>query len=95
MTTNDVNGFAANNTAVAQSSAILDVKGRIIADIRIIKPIKLLNKNVFPSKESLWLLLARNAVPSIQLHFSRYGFKKKLILKDISDNFDFWSYFVE
>lgn len=94
VTTNDVKSFLADPALFAQSSAVLDPKGRIISDLRIFKPVIVERKATAIARDQVWLLIATSAINPLQSHFSRYAFRKDLELNDISDYFEFWAYFV-
>jgi folate-binding Fe-S cluster repair protein YgfZ len=94
VTTNDVKSFLADPERIAQSSAALDPKGRIISDLRIYKPVIVKERAPAIARDQIWLMVATSALTPLQSHFSRYAYKKDLELNDISDYFDCWAYFV-
>ncbi len=94
VTTNDVKSFLADPVLFSQNSAVLDPKGRIISELRIMKPVIVEKKAPAISKDQIWLMVAKAAIAPLQNHFARYAFKKELELNNITSYFDFWSYFV-
>ena len=95
ITTNDFHGFIKDESRISQSSAILDIKGRIISTITLVKPLIVSsNKKIVPIDNQLFGVVCNSNLKNVLDHFQKYSFKKSVLFRDVSENFSVFNHFV-
>lgn len=94
ITTTNFETFLENSNIAGQHTCFLNSKGKILSEALIIKPLTLVNKILAPRTDLVWLDLSKFQTKALLSHLSRYSFKKKLEVIDITGGIEIRGFYV-